>query len=139
MVDRPEVYVFRQFINAMFKDFLIVGLGGGIGSVLRYACNLLIQTKTLPVSTLLVNITGSFIIGLAIAASNRDAAFSGDWKLFVATGICGGFTTFSAFSAENMQLLQQGRTGLALLYIISSILLGIAATFLGYIVMNREW
>jgi CrcB protein len=62
----------------------------------------------------------------------KDEASLNSWKLFIATGICGGFTTFSAFSLENMGLLQNGKIGLAFIYIILSIVLGIAATFLGY-------
>lgn len=116
----------------MLKNLLLVGLGGGIGSMLRYAAALVINTKYFPYPTLAVNITGSFLIGIIFAISIRDIVFLNNWKLFLATGICGGFTTFSAFSLENMGLLQSGKTGLAFMYIGLSIVLGIAATFLGY-------
>jgi CrcB protein len=66
------------------------------------------------------------------AMSIKDGALSNNWKLFLATGICGGFTTFSAFSLENMGLLQSGKYGLAFTYIGLSMVLGIGATFLGY-------
>lgn len=116
----------------MVKDFLLIGLGGAAGSVLRYASGLLMSNKHFPIATFCVNIIGSFIIGVVFALSIRDEAFSNNWKLFLATGFCGGFTTFSAFSLENMGLLQSGKYSMALLYIVVSILLGIAATFAGY-------
>lgn len=116
----------------MLKNLLLVGLGGSIGSMARYAASLLIRSKSFPFATLSVNVIGSFIIGLVFALSIKEAALSNNWKLFLATGICGGFTTFSAFSVENMELLQNGKTGMALTYIMLSIVLGILATFLGY-------
>jgi fluoride exporter len=116
----------------MIKNIILVGLGGSIGSILRYVATILISEKKLPYATLSVNIIGSFIIGLVLAFSIRDENFANNWKLFLATGICGGFTTFSAFTLENMQLLQSGRTGMVFLYIALSVVLGIAATFSGY-------
>jgi fluoride exporter len=116
----------------MFKNFLLVGLGGALGSMLRYAAYLFITTKHFPAATLLVNILGSFIIGLVLALSVKDETFVNSWKLFLATGICGGFTTFSAFSAENVALLQNGKYFMALLYIALSIVLGIGAAWLGF-------
>jgi fluoride exporter len=116
----------------MLKNLLLVGLGGSIGSMARYAVSLLIKSITFPFATLSVNIIGSFIIGLVLAMSIKEAGISDNWKIFVATGICGGFTTFSAFSLENMGLLQSGKITMAVIYIIFSIVLGIVATFLGY-------
>lgn len=116
----------------MFKNFLLVGLGGAIGSMLRYAISLLITVKHFPYSTFIVNIAGSFIIGAVLALSLKNELFSNNWKIFLATGICGGFTTFSAFAAENMALLQTGKYGIAFMYITASLLLGIAAVVLGF-------
>ena len=116
----------------MFKNFLLVGLGGAIGSMLRYAISLLVTVKQFPYSTFIVNIAGSFIIGAVLALSLKNDMFSNNWKIFLATGICGGFTTFSAFAAENMALLQSGKYGIALMYILASLLLGIAAVVLGF-------
>jgi fluoride exporter len=116
----------------MLKNFLLVGLGGGIGSMARFAVSLLIRSKTFPYAILSINIIGSFIIGLVFAMSIKEEGLSANWKLFLATGICGGFTTFSAFSLENMELLQSGKIGMAFLYITSSVVLAIAAAFLGY-------
>ena len=122
----------------MLKNLLLVGFGGGLGSIFRYVSSLLITTKIFPYATLAVNITGSFIIGIVFALSIKDAAITNNWKLFLATGICGGFTTFSAFSLENMGLLQSGKYGLAFTYIGLSIVLGIAATFLGYLLILKN-
>ncbi|MFM6926789.1 MAG: fluoride efflux transporter CrcB [Ferruginibacter sp.] len=116
----------------MIRNVLLVGLGGSIGSMVRYAVSLLMNSKSFPYATLSVNIIGSFIIGVVFALGIKEGGLSGNWRLFLATGICGGFTTFSAFSLENMGLLQSGRIGVALTYIMISLVLGIAATFLGY-------
>lgn len=121
----------------MFKNFLLVGLGGAIGSMLRYAAYLLVTLKYFPYGTFIVNIAGSFIIGLVLALSLKDEAFLNNWKVFLATGICGGFTTFSAFAAENVALLQNGKYGMALIYISCSVIVGIAAAALGYKVMGN--
>jgi CrcB protein len=121
----------------MIKNFLLVGLGGGIGSMLRYASSLLIPSRFFPWSTFAVNITGSFIIGIILALSMRDEVFMNNWKLFLATGICGGFTTFSSFSAENIELLQSGKYTLAFTYICCSILFGIAAAWAGVRIISN--
>ena len=119
----------------MIKQFLLVGFGGAIGSVLRYAGNVLYSSRSFPVTTLLINIIGSFAIGMVIAFSIKNNS-SANWKLFLATGLCGGFTTFSAFSLENLLLIQNGKFLLSMLYIGSSILLGITAAWLGYKLIN---
>ena len=121
----------------MLKNLLLAGLGGGIGSILRYGCNLLIPAKYFPWPTFIVNVTGSFVIGIVFALSIKDAALSNDWKLFLTVGVCGGFTTFSAFSLENMGLMQSGKYGLAVTYITLSIMLSIVATFLGYQIIKN--
>lgn len=122
----------------MLKNILLVGLGGSIGSMLRYAVSLLINSKYFPYSTLAVNILGSFLIGVFFAMSTEDEVFFNNWKLFLATGLCGGFTTFSAFSMENLALLQTGKFGLAITYTAISIVFGIAAAFWGYQLMLKN-
>jgi CrcB protein len=116
----------------MLKNILLVGLGGALGSMLRYGTSLLVSTKYFPYSTLAVNITGSFIIGLIFALSIKEEGFLNSWGLFLATGVCGGFTTFSAFSLENMGLLQNGKYLMSIAYIAISIIGGISATWVGY-------
>jgi fluoride exporter len=121
----------------MLKNFLLVGLGGGIGSIFRYASHLIFSSRQFPISTLLVNILGSFIIGLVFAYSIKAEGIGANWKLFLATGICGGFTTFSAFSMENVQLLLNGKYGAAGVYIIASMVTGILAALLGFKLLNH--
>jgi len=119
----------------MIKEFLLVGAGGALGSMMRHGGNILMGNKPFPYATFSINIIGSFIIGavLGYCLKNEDAS---NWKLFLATGICGGFTTFSAFSFENLLLLQNGKMATALLYIAASVILGIAAAWLGYKTIN---
>ena len=105
--------------------------------MLRYITGLFITTKFFPYATLTVNVVGSFIIGIIFAITIKEELLLSNWKLFLATGFCGGFTTFSAFSLENLGLLQSGKTSLALLYIGLSLVLGITATFLGYLLIIK--
>ena len=121
----------------MMKNFLLVAAGGGLGTMVRYGTSLLFQKNTFPVATLFINIIGSFAIGIIMALSLKNTAgINEQWKLFLATGICGGFTTFSAFSYENLQLMQAGKCKLAFLYIICSVLLGLLAVFFGFKLFN---
>ena len=108
---------------------LLVFVGGGIGSLLRHGAQLAIGAYAFPVATLVVNVAGSFLIGCLGGFGMRFA-----WReyacLFLMTGLCGGFTTFSTFSLETVMLLQNGRYGLGVLYIILSLgccLAGVAA------------
>lgn len=116
----------------MLKNLLLVGLGGFFGSTMRYTVWYFFRSVNFPSATLIVNILGSLIIGIVIGIGMKDVHFSQNWKLFLATGVCGGFTTFSAFSIENLQMLQTGKYLPALLYISSSIFFGIAAAWLGF-------
>jgi CrcB protein len=120
----------------MIRNVLLIGLGGAIGSMLRYGTSWLVGPKNFPLATLLVNITGSFIIGLVMAYCLKNESFSANWKLFLATGICGGFTTFSAFSMENLQLLQNEKFGMAACYTASSLLFGLVAVWAGFKLIN---
>jgi fluoride exporter len=115
----------------------MVGLGGAIGSILRYAFSIFVVSKSFPVATILVNILGSFAIGAIFALSNKDENFLLNWRVFLATGLCGGFTTFSAFSIENIQLLQDHKYLQSLIYIFATVILGIAAAFTGYKLLNN--
>ncbi len=116
------------------KILLLIGTGGFIGSVCRYLLSQLIQLKApggFPWGTLVVNILGCFLIGLVFAVANRGS-LPNEWKLFLVTGLLGGFTTFSAFSNETVLMLRDGQYLPAASYVLASILVGIAATFLGY-------
>ena len=115
----------------MIRNIILVGIGGSAGSVIRYLISQILKTNNFPLSTFLINCTGSFIIGIAMALSLKYAGFNDNWKTLIATGFCGGFTTFSAFSYENVTMLQQGKITLSFFYIFSSIILGLLATFAG--------
>lgn len=117
----------------MIKNILLVGLGGGLGSIARFSTTNLSQkylSTFLPYGTLIANILGSFLIGLLLAYLIENPSHS--FKLLLVTGFCGGFTTFSAFSLENFNYLQNGQLGIFLLYGLGSIALGLFAVFVGY-------
>jgi CrcB protein len=114
------------------NNFLLIGAGGAIGSMLRYAISLLAVTTILPYATFIVNVTGSLIIGLLLGLSEKNIIGNYAWK-FLAVGICGGFTTFSALSLESFKLLQQQRYFIFSMYIVVSIIAGLLSTYAGYI------
>ena len=90
----------------------------------------------LPLSTLAVNVLGSFLIGLVAALLAEDAATDQPWRLFLATGVLGGFTTFSAFSLDALTLWQRGQPGTALLYVLGSVILSLTAVAIGAAVVR---
>ena len=116
----------------MLKNFLIVGIGGGLGAMLRYGVYRLMPGQPVHYATLVVNIIGSFILGMLIGYVMQSAQLSDSTKLFIGTGLCGGLTTFSAFAVENMNFLISGKYGTAAVYIFISMALGILSAFLGY-------
>ena len=116
------------------KLLLLVGLGSCVGGMLRYAVAATMRpaaTAQFPWHTLAVNVAGCFCIGL-VFGFHDDGRMSAGWRLFLATGVLGGFTTFSAFSMETVTLLKEKQTLSALLYIMSSVILGLLATYLAY-------
>ena len=116
----------------MLKQILIVGMGGAAGSMLRYIVSLAtarFNNGPWPVATFIVNITGCFLIGLLVA--RFSPAQDQQLRLLLITGFCGGYTTFSAFSYENIQLLSNGQALTAAGYIFASVIVGIAAVWLG--------
>lgn len=120
----------------MLRNYLFVALGGMVGSVLRYAASQLIRPSHFPWATLTVNVIGSLIIGLVVGYYNRPGTDDA-MRLLLATGLCGGFTTYSAFSTENVQLLQGGHYSTALSYIAATLLLGFGATAAGFILTKN--
>lgn len=117
----------------MIKNLLLIGLGGGLGSIARYATTHLSQkylSNFLPYGTLIANILGSFLIGVFLAYLIENP--SQNFKLLLVTGFCGGFTTFSTFSYENFSYLQNGQIGMFLLYGLCSIAVGLLAVFVGF-------
>ena len=119
---------------AMVKILLVLA-GGGMGSLLRYGVSGFFTKSgsNFPLGTLLVNLSGSFLIGLLWGISEK-AVFHPNWKIFLFTGILGGFTTFSAYGLETFSLLRDGRTMFAMANILLNNILGIALVGLGFLV-----
>jgi len=118
----------------MVKNFLIVGLGGAVGSMLRYAIQKIFQVQSVaafPTGTLLVNIAGCFIIGILWSLVSRTLTWNEEMKLLLMTGFCGGFTTFSAFTLEGIGLLKENKTALFFIYLTASVIGGLLATLIG--------
>lgn len=118
----------------MIKSYLIVGLGGAAGSMLRYGIQRLLSIQNagaFPTGTLLVNISGCFLIGVLWGIVSRSLSWSEEMKLLLMTGFCGGFTTFSAFTLEGIGLLKESKTSLFIIYLTASVLGGLLATFIG--------
>lgn len=115
-------------------DCFAVGLGGFAGSVLRYlAGKLPLQSpEGFPYVTLMINVLGSFAIGLIAAGAAKHADIDPRLVLFLRVGLCGGFTTFSTFSSETFSLLRAGSYGGAAAYVLLSVLLGVLAVFLAH-------
>src|SRR5215470_8501002 len=103
----------------MIRNILLVGLGGGVGSIVRYLCQKWFNENyphVFPWGTFFVNMVGCFLIGLIYAASEKSTAFSPQTRLLLITGFCGGFTTFSTFAYENMTLLRGNDISFLLTY-----------------------
>lgn len=117
------------------KDILLVGIGGFIGSVARYKLGGLVlhlaAQQRFPYSTFAVNVFGCLVMGLLAGAATRYEVFGPGTRLLLFTGVLGGFTTFSAFGLEATQLIRRGEFWIAALYAGSSVVLGIAAVWVG--------
>ncbi len=117
-------------------NFLMVFLGGGCGSVLRYAICFVIPSAAFPWATLFVNAVGSLAIGIFGGWSARFG-WSEGVRFALTVGLCGGFTTFSTFSKESLAIAESGRWGAFSAYVIGSVLLGLAAVALGYFLAKQ--
>lgn len=120
--------------------YLIVFLGGGIGAMLRHGVNVAAARAlgtNFPFGTLTVNVTGSLVMGLLAAYFGFKSGASQHWRLFLTTGILGGYTTFSAFSLDVAVLYERGELGLAFLYVLLSVLVSIAALFGGLLLIRH--
>ena len=114
----------------MIRNLFLAFLGGGIGSLARYSASLMFGSKF--ITTLCINIIGSLLMGLIIGTAIKNPDFEKTWTLFLATGLCGGFTTFSAFSVENIMLIQEGKFLTSIFYILTSVTIALVAAWAGY-------
>ena len=124
-------------------SYLLVALGSAIGGVARFAIGGWLQHSLdgvvpksnaypLPVGTLIVNVTGSFILGMLLVAIAKQPSYSDEMRWLLAIGFCGGYTTFATFSADTVALLESGATGIAAMNVVASLLLSFLATYAGF-------
>ncbi|MDE6830931.1 MAG: fluoride efflux transporter CrcB [Lachnospiraceae bacterium] len=114
-------------------DCIAVGIGGFIGAVCRYLIGMvpLKEGCTFPIKTFLINIAGSFLIGIIAALAMKTDSLDSRTVLFLKVGLCGGFTTFSSFALETADLMKDGKIHLAALYSVLSVTFGVLAVFAG--------
>ncbi len=123
----------------MIKTILLVGTGGFIGSVMRFLVQHYIEkgmTSTFPLGTLIANIAGSFIIGVVFALAEKGNVLGYEWRIFLTVGLCGGFTTFSAFSYNNFNMIKEHSIGQLLMNVGGNLFLGILAVYIGIIAIR---
>ena len=124
----------------MIRSLIIVALGGGMGSALRFLASKFVQDNMagiFPYPTLAVNVIGCLLIGIFYGLSSRGNLGGDSAKLLLTTGLCGGFTTFSTFCNENLSLMRGGHAFTPLLYTGGSIMLGFIAVAVGYWIAER--
>ena len=124
-------------------NVLLVGLGGGAGAILRYWLGTWVQdrlgTAQFPYGTLVVNVAGCLVIGLLGYWGEARQVFTLESRLLIFTGVLGGFTTFSAFGAETMELARKGAGGLAVANVAASVVLGLAGVWAGRLIGRWIW
>jgi fluoride exporter len=124
-----------------FTTCLIVMLGGALGTLARYAVSVaaLPFSRQLPWGTIVINISGSFVIGLFGTLTLASGRFpvSENWRLFVMIGLCGGYTTFSSFSLQTLDLLRNGAMMRAMINVVVSVVLCVAATACGHLIASH--
>jgi fluoride exporter len=133
-VARPRNLLLLCKEMGVVMGYAIVFLGGGIGAALRHGINLGAARwfgTGFPFGTLIINVTGSLIMGLVAGYFAFKGDASQHWRLFLTTGILGGYTTFSAFSLDAALLYERGEVSLAAIYVLGSVVLSIAALFAG--------
>lgn len=121
-------------------DCIVVGIGGFIGAVCRYLIGMipLKEGCVFPIKTFMINIAGSFLIGMVAALAVKTDCLDSRIVLFLKVGLCGGFTTFSSFALETTDLMKNGKIHLAVIYTVLSITLGILAVFAGQGIVGKE-
>jgi CrcB protein len=130
----------RLYDEVLMQAFLLVGVGGALGSMARYGFGLLAGKAwptAFPIGTLLINIIGSLVMGLFIGFMARTLpSWQPEGRLFVAVGILGGFTTFSSFSLDTITLIERGDIGPAMLYVLLSVAISLLGLYLGLLAMR---
>ena len=124
----------------MFKTLFFIAIGGALGSILRYSVTLLVNkfwSDNFPLATFITNCLGCFMIGFFIGFLERNNITNLNIKWFLITGLCGGFTTFSAFGFENVTLLNNNNSSIAFLYIGLSVITGLFAVWFGLFVSEN--
>jgi fluoride exporter len=123
-----------HFVKVEWRLVIAVAIGGAIGSVARYLLGSIVQNRfpfAFPLGTLLINVAGSFLLGLFMQVGLDTRVFTPEMRFFLTTGFCGGFTTFSTFSYETVRLIEEERYRAASGYVGASVILSIMACFLG--------
>ena len=123
----------------MLRTILLVGTGGFIGSVLRYLVQISVEkgmSTTFPWGTFIANMAGSFIIGIVFALAQKGNLLNAEWRMFLAVGFCGGFTTFSSFAYNNLTMLKEQTYGQFFLNVGGSLFFGLLAVYLGMILVR---
>mgnify|MGYP003574939867 FL=1 len=125
----------------MFKQILLVGLGGAIGSIFRFLTSSLVARYALngfPLGTFIANILGCFILGICVGVFGKNPTENENLRLLFVTGFCGGYTTFSTFASENIQMLQQQNYMMLATYTLASLLVGFLAVAIG-LNLGKAW
>lgn len=123
----------------MTRTLILVAIGGGAGSILRYLTTIAMNKwfpSLFPWGTFTVNVIGCLIVGVLIGLFERQTISNHELRLLLITGFCGGYTTFSAFSAENINLIQNSNLSIAMLYIAMSVLTSLVAVWFGLILVK---
>lgn len=119
------------------KQILFVGLGGAVGSILRYFGSIITlkyYSASFPLATFIINVAGCFMAGLIFGLTTQETTEVQNLRLLLLTGFCGGFTTFSAFALENVRLMNSGNATTAIMYTIASIAAGLVAVWIGLLI-----
>lgn len=125
----------------MLKQILLVGVGGGIGSVFRFLTSVMAAKYGLngfPLGTFIANVLGCLVLGICVGVFGKNPSENENLRLLFVTGFCGGYTTFSTFASENIQMLQQQNYLTLVIYTISSLLFGFLSVAIGLNV-GKSW